>query len=33
VAVDPDEALKAHAEQHGWSVISLRAENLMIPNF
>lgn len=24
VAVDPDEKLKAHAEQHDWSIISLR---------
>jgi phosphoserine phosphatase len=24
VAVDPDATLKAHAQQHGWPVISLR---------
>ncbi|MCS6786556.1 MAG: HAD-IB family hydrolase [Thiobacillaceae bacterium] len=26
VAVDPDERLRAHAERHGWPVISLRRE-------
>ena len=24
VAVDPDETLRAHAEKHGWRIISLR---------
>jgi phosphoserine phosphatase len=24
VAVDPDATLRAHAQQHGWSIISLR---------
>ncbi|RTK96838.1 MAG: HAD-IB family hydrolase, partial [Neisseriaceae bacterium] len=24
VAVDPDDTLRAHAEAHGWPVISLR---------
>lgn len=27
VAVDPDEALARHAEEHGWSIISLRESN------
>jgi phosphoserine phosphatase len=24
VAVDPDDTLRKHAEQHGWRIISLR---------
>ncbi|MGC2458697.1 MAG: HAD family hydrolase [Gallionellaceae bacterium] len=26
IAVDPDDTLRAHAEQHGWRIISLRQE-------